>query len=161
MEAQFWAALSMMFMWLPACSMSSTYIDDSHSISGPIVLMFFVPILFTLSVLMLHSMGPYSVPCLVIAMFKVKHDLCPELTKCLFNKNPYPKAGQQTFHIPRVKSVYMGKLSLSYFGPVVWEKMLPDKYKNIETLYKFEEEIKKWVPDCKYQVMRGMGRRCR
>ena len=70
-------------------------------------------------------------------MFKVKNDLCTELMQCLFNKNPNPKAGQQTFRIPRVESVYMGKLSLSYFGPVVWETMLPEEYKNIDTLDDF------------------------
>ena len=73
----------------------------------------------------------------------------------LFSKNPNPKAGQQTFRIPRVESVYMGKLSLSYlsyFGPVVWENMLPEEYKNIETLHKFEEDIKKWIPNCKCRL---------
>ena len=56
----------------------------------------------------------------------------------------------------------MGKLSLSYFGPVVWEKMLPEKYKNIETLHKFQEEIKKWNPDCKCRLceewIEGVGK---
>ena len=85
-------------------------------------------------------------------MFKVKHDLCPELMKCLFQKNLNQRANQQTFLIPNVKTEYMGKLSLSYFGPVVWEKMLPDKYKKIETLDKFQEEIKKWVPDCECRL---------
>ena len=46
----------------------------------------------------------------------------------------------------------MGKLSLSYFGPVVWETMLPDEYKQIETLEKFKEEIKKWIPDCECRL---------
>ena len=76
--------------------------------------------------------------------------------------NPDPKAGQQTFYIPRVDTVYMGKLSLSYFGPVVWEKMLPQKYKDLETLYEFKEEIKKWVPDCKCRLcenwVKGVGK---
>jgi hypothetical protein len=103
-----------------------------------------------------------NIQLVAVEMYKVKHDLCPELRKCLFNKNPNPKAGQQTFHIPRVKTVYMGKLSLNYFGPVVWEKMLPDEYKKIETLYKFEEDIKKWIPDCKCRLceewVEGVGK---
>ena len=97
-----------------------------------------------------------------VVMFKVKNDLCPELMKCLFQQNPNPRDGQQTFQIPNVSSVYIGKLSLGYFGPVVWEQMLPDKYKSIETLYKFEEEIKKWVPDCKCRLceewVEGVGK---
>ena len=88
--------------------------------------------------------------------------MCPELMKCLFQMKENPRAGQQTFLIPNVSTVYMGKLSLSYFGPVVWEKMLPDQYKNIETLPKFEQEIKKWVPDCKCRLcedwVKGVGR---
>ena len=75
-----------------------------------------------------------NIQSVALEMFKVKNDLCPELMKCLFTVNPNPKAGQQTFLIPSVKTVYMGKLSLGYFGPVVWETMLPDSYKNIETL---------------------------
>ena len=42
----------------------------------------------------------------------------------------------------------MGKLSLRYFGPVVWETMLPNEYKNITEIEKFKDRIKKWVPIC-------------
>ena len=93
-----------------------------------------------------------NIQLVAVEMFKVKNDLCPELMKCLFQKNPDPKAGQQTFYIPRVDTVYMGKLSLGYFGPVVWEKMLPDEFKKIETLDKFKNEIKKWVPNCQCRL---------
>ena len=41
----------------------------------------------------------------------------------------------------------MGKLSLRYFGPVVWETMLPEVYKKIDVLAKFEDDIKEVVPD--------------
>ena len=46
----------------------------------------------------------------------------------------------------------MGKLSLRYFGPVLWETMLPEKYKIIDNLAKFEDDIKDWVPDCKCRL---------
>ena len=46
----------------------------------------------------------------------------------------------------------MGKLSLRYFGPVVWEIMLPDVYKTIAELDKFKEDIKEWIPDCKCRL---------
>ena len=93
-----------------------------------------------------------NIQLVAVEMFKVKNDLCPELMKCLFKINPNPRAGQQTFVIPSVETVYMGKLSLSYFGPVVWETMLPEKYKTIETLNKFKDEIKLWIPDCKCRL---------
>lgn len=46
----------------------------------------------------------------------------------------------------------MGKLSLRYFGPVVWETMLPEKFKNIDSLGKFENHIKGWIPECKCRL---------
>ena len=46
-----------------------------------------------------------------------------------------------------VHFAHMGKLSLRWFGPVVWETMLPESYKSITTLEKFKEDIKKWIPD--------------
>ena len=90
-----------------------------------------------------------------IAMFKAKYELCSNSMKKLFkiDSNPY---NRKTFLIPKVNGEYWGKLSLRQFGPVVWEKMLPDKYKDIVELEKFEEAIKKWVPEncpcrlCKY-----------
>ena len=74
-----------------------------------------------------------NIQLVAVEMFKVKNDLCPELMKCLFRINPNPRDGH-TFIIPNVNSEYMGKLSLCYFGPVVWETMLPEKYKKILTL---------------------------
>ena len=41
---------------------------------------------------------------------------------------------------------HYGKESIRYFGPIVWDDMLPAKYKSIKKLKKFKEEIKSWVP---------------
>ena len=84
-------------------------------------------------------------------MFKVKNGLCPEIMKDLFQFNTNP-SNKNTFVIPRVKGEYMGKLSLRYFGPVVWETMLPENYKRITLLEKFKGDIKEWVPDCKCRL---------
>ena len=46
----------------------------------------------------------------------------------------------------------MGKLSLRYFGPVVWETLLPENYKRITLLEKFKGDIKEWVPDCQCRL---------
>ena len=80
-----------------------------------------------------------------IEMFKVKCGLSNELISCLFELNV--GLTDRTFIIPRVNSEYMGKHSLRYFGPVVWENMLPEKYKEITNLSKFKTDIKRWVPD--------------
>ena len=44
----------------------------------------------------------------------------------------------------------MGKLSLRYFGPVVWETLLTEKYKIIDNLAKFENDIKDWTVNVCY-----------
>ena len=83
------------------------------------------------------------------------------LLAVFFEMYPNP-TNKRTFIIPSVKSEYMGKHSLRYFGPVVWENLLPEKYKEIESLDKFKNEIKGWVPEnctcrlCKVYV-RGLG----
>ena len=84
-------------------------------------------------------------------MYKVKNGLCPEIMKDLFQLRQ-DSSGTSKFIIPRVNNEYMGKLSLRYFGPVVWETMLPEVYKEINALGKFKEDIKKWVPDCKCRL---------
>ena len=87
-----------------------------------------------------------------IEMFKVKNNLGPEILKYIFQFNTNPTI-KNTFLIPNANSEYMGKLSLRWFGPVVWETMLPKSYKSITVLEKFKEDIKKWVPDnCKCRL---------
>ena len=70
-------------------------------------------------------------------MFKVKNGLCPEIMRDIFQLNTDPNS-RTTFLIPKVKGEYMGKLTLRYFGPVVWETMLPKSYKDITVLEKFK-----------------------
>ena len=78
-------------------------------------------------------------------MFKVKYNLCPEIMKNLFQPI-LSSSEKKTFNIPKVNSEYMGKLSLRYFGPVVWEIMLPESFKTITELQEFKAKIRKWVP---------------
>ena len=92
-----------------------------------------------------------NVQLVAVEMFKVKNGLCPEIMKDLFQLNQNPR-NRSTFIIPKVNSEYMGKLSLRYFGPVVWETMLPEKYKDIDNLGKFQDDIKGWIPDCKCRL---------
>ena len=92
-----------------------------------------------------------NVQLVAVEMFKVKHGFCPEIMKDLFQLRQCSD-GTSKFIIPRVNNEYMGKLSLRYFGPVVWEIMLPEFYKEINALEKFKEEIKKWVPNCRCRL---------
>ena len=61
-----------------------------------------------------------------------------------------------------MNKVHKGESSLRWFGPIVWDNMLPEEYKNIGTLEKFRDEVHKWIPEkcpcrlCKTYV-RGLG----
>ena len=107
------------------------------------------------------SIHHHNIQLVAIEMFKVKYGLNVDLISCLFETNLDP-LDRRTFIIPRVNSEYMGKHSLRYFGPVVWEQMLPVRYKEITSLDKFKQEIKRWVPDnCKCRLCKtyvgGLG----
>ena len=89
-----------------------------------------------------------NIQLVAIEMFKVKNSLCPEIMKDLFQLNTNPNSSC-AFVIPKFE--YMGKLS-RYFGPIVWETMLPEDYKSITVLEKFKEDIKEWIPECKCRL---------
>ena len=52
-----------------------------------------------------------------------------------------------TFSRPKVNTVYKGENSLRIFGPLVWNKMLPDKYKICSTITEFKNSVKSWKPE--------------
>ena len=102
-----------------------------------------------------------NIQLVAVEMFKVKNGLSPEIMKDIFQLATNPSV-EKTFLIPKVNGEYMGKLSLRYFGPVVWETMLPNEFKSISDLEKFKEDIKKWVPsNCKCRLCKtyvaGLG----
>ena len=53
---------------------------------------------------------------------------------------------ERTFLRPNVNTVNYGEKSVRYFGPIVWDEMLPRRFKSIESLEKFKDEIGGWVP---------------
>ena len=80
-----------------------------------------------------------------IEMFKVKHNLCPEMVQSIFCRRDGKKSGA-SFLRPQINSVHNGEQSFRSFGPVVWDTMLPDNIKTISNLEEFKEVIKDWVP---------------
>ena len=46
-----------------------------------------------------------------------------------------------------VNKVFKGEGSLRWFGPIVWNNMLPENLKAKSTLEEFKTEVKKWVPE--------------
>ena len=99
-----------------------------------------------------------------IEMYKVKNNLSQPFMKELFN---FKVSGHDTrmgdkFARPNVNTVYKGEHSLRSFGPIVWNTMLPEKYKVCTTLSEFKNSIKTWIPNncpcilCKNYVQ-GLG----
>ena len=86
---------------------------------------------------------------IAIEMFKVKRNLCPSFVSELFVYNEKT----DKFILPGVHSENMGKNSWQYFGPIVWNSMIPDNIKECVHIDMFKEKIKSWVPDnCKCKL---------
>lgn len=82
---------------------------------------------------------------LAIEMFKTIKGLGPEIMRGLFVLD-YNTRSERTFIRPNVNSLHNGESSVRYFGPIVWDDMLPSKLKSIQTLEKFKVELEKWIP---------------
>ena len=83
-----------------------------------------------------------------IEMYKVMNNLSPQIMKDIFEKSDdnHTRIGKK-FIRPKVNTVYKGENSLRNFGPVVWNNMLPNKFKSCSSLIEFKKEIKSWIPD--------------
>ena len=72
------------------------------------------------------------------------------------------RSGTNKFVRSNVITVNRGENSLRTFGPILWNTMLPENLKCLDSLDTFIENIKKWVPDncnckiCKTYV-EGLG----
>ena len=89
-----------------------------------------------------------------IEMFKAVKKIGPVIVRDLFVFD-FDTRSDRTFLRPNVNTVYNGENSVRYFGPIVWDEMLPRRFKSIETLEKFRDEIKEWVPlDCPCSLCR-------
>ena len=103
----------------------------------------------------------HNIQRVAIEMFKALKGVGPEIMRSLFDID-YNIRSEKSLLRPNVNSKYNGENSIRYFGPVVWDTMLPDELKSIQTLEKFKTEVKKWVPIncpcnlCK-QYIAGLG----
>ena len=80
-----------------------------------------------------------------IEMFKIKHDLSPAFMKEIFTMDERSNS-RYDFRRPNINSVKKGCRSLRNFGPIVWDKLLPEKHKSCNTLDEFKVSIKSWEP---------------
>ena len=81
-------------------------------------------------------------------MFKAKSSLSPDLTQSIFQRNKVLNLrSDNTFLRPQINTVYNGEGSLRSFGPIVWNTLLPNKYKSAENVEIFKNKIKLWIPE--------------
>ena len=77
--------------------------------------------------------------------FRVVRKLGPDIVRDLFVLD-LDTRNDRTFLRPNVNTVYNGENSIRYFGPIVWDEMLPRRFKSIKTLEKFWDDIREWGP---------------
>ena len=86
-----------------------------------------------------------NIQLLAVEMFKVIRKIGPEIMRDLFVFSCDTRSGR-AFCRPNVNTVYNGENSVRYLGPIVWDEMLPERFKSIQELEDFKREIKKWTP---------------
>jgi hypothetical protein len=103
-----------------------------------------------------------NIQLVAIEMFKATKELGPNIVRDLFKFNQNSRS-DATFSRPNVNNKTTGENTIRYFGPIVWDEMLPKEYKIIETLVKFKTAIRKWRPEncpCSLcgEYIHGVGR---
>ena len=87
-----------------------------------------------------------NIQLVAIEMFKTAKEIGPDIVRDLFTFKECSR-NDRTFHRPCVTTDQFGKNSIRYFGTIVWDEMLPDKFKKIVKLEKFKNDIKEWIPE--------------
>ena len=84
---------------------------------------------------------------LVTEMFKIKQGISPRIMSDVFQlrKCNYETRNFDEFVSHCVKTVHYGTETVSFLGPKLW-KILPQEYKDIDSLQEFKRKIKNWVP---------------
>ena len=79
-------------------------------------------------------------------MFKVKNGLSPSFVTDMFQVLSGKTRTGDRYIRPNVNTVKKGENSLRYFGPIVWNEMLPNDLKVHTSLDEFKINLKKWIP---------------
>ena len=93
------------------------------------------------------SMHHKNIQVLAIEMFKVKHKLCPEITRDVFmerTNNQYNLRNRLDFITLQVHSAFHETESISYLGPKIWY-IVPEEFQNKKSLNSFKGSIKMWL----------------
>ena len=98
-----------------------------------------------------------------LEMFKIRNNLSPPFMKDIFTEANGEFCLGEKFRRPNINSVKKGSRSLRNFGPIVWNSMLPERYKSIQSLEEFKIAIRSWTPEnCPCElcnpIVPGVGR---
>ena len=83
---------------------------------------------------------------LAVEMFKVSRGLSPKIVNELFqfrDQIPYELRQRSQCQILLIHSVFSGTESIKFLGPKIWA-LMPNEMKQLESLGKFRNAIKKW-----------------
>jgi predicted transport protein len=86
-----------------------------------------------------------NIQLVAIEMFKATKDIGPRIVRDLFTLD-HNENRDRNFSRPNINNKNTGENTIRYFGPIVWDEMLPNEFKTIETLENFKIAIKKWKP---------------
>ena len=100
---------------------------------------------------------------LVTEMFKINRGIPLSTMKGIFEPkadHPYNLRCISRFSAPLVSRVFHGTESISFFGPKIWS-LLPENFKNIDSLENFKILIKNWKPvKLPLKSMQGLHKKC-
>ena len=95
------------------------------------------------------SIHEKNIQILATEMYKISKGIpSPQITELFArrNKHPYNLRHNATFLQSFVNSAPSGNESISYLGRKIWG-MVPDTYKNIDSLYNSKMVIQEWKPE--------------
>ena len=112
--------------------------------------------------------GSVSIPntdfqVLVTEMFKINRGISSSIMKAIFEvraEHPYNLWCICQFSVPLVSTVFQATESIFYLVPKIWS-LLPENFKNIDSLENFKILIKKWKPvKLPLKSMQGLHKKC-
>ena len=92
------------------------------------------------------SIHHYNIQRVAIEMFKVKNILSPEILQSIFSQKASHSRSNALFQRPNINTVHNGE-ELRWFGPIVWDIMIPGNIKAICDLKEFKQKVEVWTPE--------------
>ena len=91
------------------------------------------------------SVHHQNIHSIAIEIYKIKNKLYPKIVQTIFQQVSNLRS-EKTVLRPNINTIYNGEQSLRNFGRVVWNDLLPNKFKSATALNEFKHMIKLSVP---------------